>query len=191
VGMLLRFPLDLIRKGLRINVTAIDVQQSKDMRIRTNSIIMQQLMQFYQQYLQAAMMATNPQVPPIVQQLSVQMMEGGAFLMRKILDDYGEQDVDKLVPDLQDAVTRQQEQLAQIQQLIAVGGGQGSPSGPPQQPGVQGLLGAGPQQAAPTGGVPPEGIEGGPGYVQSPGFGGVPGEGLITTPQYPSFLPGR
>jgi hypothetical protein len=191
VSMLLQFPLDLIRKGLRVNVTAIDVQQSKDMRIRTNSIIMQQVMQFYQQYLQAAMMAANPQVPPFVQQLSVQMMEGASFLMRKILDDYGEQDVDKLVPDLQDAIQRQQQQLLAIQQLIAAGSGQGVAPAVGGQPGIQGLLGSGPQAAPSPSGAAPQGVQGGPGYVQSPGFGGGPGQGAQLTPQYPSFLPGR
>jgi hypothetical protein len=191
VSMLLKFPLDLIRKGLRINVTAIDVQQSKDMRIRTNSIIMQQLMQFYQQYLQAAMMATNPQVPPVVQQISVQMMEGGSFLMRKILDDYGQQDVDKLVPDLENAIQRQQQQLAEIQRLIAVGSGQGGPAGPQQQPGISGLLGPGSQTPSGPSPVPPQVGAGSPGGIQGPGVGGVPGQVPQFTPQYPSFLPGR
>lgn len=191
VSMLLQFPLDLIRKGLRINVTAIDVQQSKDMRIRTNSIIMQQVMQFYQQYLQAAMLASNPQVPPFVQQLSVQMMEGASFLMRKILDDYGEQDVDKLVPDLQDAIQRQQQQLLQIQQLIAAGGGQGSPAGFGGEQGLAAIPGAAQQQAALSGPAPIGGGQGDPGYVQSAGFSGGPAESLIPTPRYPSFLPGR
>lgn len=191
VSMLLQFPLDLIRKGLRINVTAIDVQQSKDMRIRTNSIIMQQLMQFYQQYLQAAMMAANPQVPPIVQHISVQMMEGASSMMRKILDDYGEQDVDKLVPDLEDAIQRQQQQLAQIQQLIAVGSGQGGAPGSGGPQGLPALPGGSPQALIGAGGGPPQGVQGGPGYVQSPGFGGGPGEVPQVTPSYPSFLPGR
>jgi len=191
VSMMLQFPLDLIRKGLRVSVTAIDVQQSKDMKIRTNQIIMQQVMTFYQQYLQAAMMATNPQVPPIVQQLSVQMMEGASTLMRELLDDYGKQNVEKLVPDLENAIQRQQEQFAQIQRLIAVGSGQGAPQGPPGQPGIQGLLGSGSPQTVPPSGSPTQGIQGGPGYVQGPGFGGVPGEGPQVTPQYPSFVPGR
>lgn len=192
VSMLLQFPIDLIRSGLRLDVTAIDVQQSKDMRIRTNTIIMQMLMQFYQQYLQAAMMVVNPQFPPQVQQIAMQMMQGGSIMMGRILDDYGMQDIEKLVPTLEDAVSAQQRQFAQIQQLIALArGASGNPPGSFQQPGVPSIPGTG--SGAPVG---PSGVSAPPGYGspsigQGPGFGGVPGGGYQSTPQYPQATFGR
>lgn len=191
VYTMLQFPLDLIRKGLKIGVTAIDVQDSKDMRIRTNTIIMQQLMQFYQQYLQAAMLVANPQIPPFIKQIGIQMMEGGSAMMRRLLDDYGEQSPEKLVPDLENAIQRQQQQLLQIQQLIAVGSGQGQLGGVGGQPGVPGIPQPSAEPAPAPGGGPTAPFAGAGGPMASAGIGGVPAQGIAVTPQYPSFLPGR
>lgn len=180
VAMVLRFPLDLIRKGLKVSVTAIDTQTSKDAQIRTQTLVMQQLMQFYQNYMQMMSYATNPQMPPQIQQVAMAAAAGGAVMMRRLLELQGQQDADTLVPDLAGGLSAQQQQLANIQSLLAggaggpnsgaapmapgsgqpagMGGPMASGQGPTPQPGQQ----QAPQQQGPMG--PGQGA-GGPGYV--------------------------
>jgi hypothetical protein len=158
VRQVLQFPLDLIRRGFKIQVTAIDVQMSKDMQLRTNAIIMQQLMQYYQQVLMGMQYATNPMMPPPIQQMALQMVQGATHMMRRTLDTHGIQDIDKILPDLMGAQQQNAQQLAAIQQLLALGRGQPAPAGPPAASGMGGL----PQ--APVGLLPA--TTGGPGYQQ-------------------------
>lgn len=141
VHAVLQFPLDLIRKGLTVTVTAIDAANNKEARIRTNTIIMQQLMQFYQQYMQGLSYVLNPQVPPAMRQVAMDMIQGGSIIMRRILDDYGVQDASRVIPELQGAIDAQFKALATLSQ--GYGGGAGGNSPTPGQPGVAGLLGSG------------------------------------------------
>lgn len=169
VAMVLRFPLDLIRKGLRVSVTAIDAETSKDAQIRTQTLVMQQLMQFYNTYMTMISYAANPQMPPILQQTALQAAQGSAVLMRRLLELMGRQDATTLVPELQGAVNAQQQQLANIQSLLGNGGTAGVPQGPGQAPGMAGAM-------APGGAVP-SGV--GPGQApNTQGSGGaLPGSG--------------
>jgi hypothetical protein len=125
VRMVLQFPLDLIRRGLRVSVTAIDVAQSKDAQIRTHTLVLQQLLQYYMQFMQFMQIAINPQVPQPMQQSAIQMMQGASIVMRRLLDSQGIQDIDKMIPELGGALEYQQRQLAELQQLIQLGGGGG------------------------------------------------------------------
>jgi hypothetical protein len=189
VEMVLQFPLDLIRKGLRVSVTAMDPASSKDARIKNNTMALQMLMMFYQQYLQGLGYLANPQIPPIMKQVIQQMLEGASTLMRRLLDDYGYQDNDALVPDLQDAITRQQQQLELVRSALINGtaanfGAQGAP----------GLTGMGGPFG--NGGAAPQGFGGGapqqqgiPGYPPGAGpFGGAPqGAGVPIAGNSPTF----
>lgn len=170
VSAVLQFPLDLIRRGLKVSITAIDVNESKDAKVRTNSLIMQQMTQYYMQLMQAMMYAANPQTPPPIRGIAMQMIQGSTMLMRRILDSYGEQDADKMLPNLTEGIDVQQQQLAEIQRLIQIanGGGQAGPPGYAPAPGMAGLPPAGP--GGPGGGLgAPVGI-GGPNFpVPSPG----------------------
>lgn len=139
VRTVLQFPLDLIRRGLKVQVTAIDVQMSKDSQLRTNAIIMQQLMQYYQQVLMALQYATNPMLPPQVQQMALQMVMGATHMMRRTLDVHGIQDINKILPDLMGAQQANGQQLAAIQQLLAIGRAASAPQGPPAAPGMAGV----------------------------------------------------
>lgn len=99
VDTVLHFPLDLLRSGVAIKVTATNAQLNKEAQIRTNQIIFSMVMQFYQQMMQAMMYALNPQVPPPMQQMAMAWVQGGMVLARRILDEYDIQDVDRIIPD--------------------------------------------------------------------------------------------
>lgn len=144
VHMVLQFPLDLIRKGLKVGVVAMDPASSKDSRIQKNMQLMQMLMQFYQQYMQGLGYAMNPQMPPLVKQVAVQMLQGASTLMRRTLDDFDLQDSDALIPELGSALQVQQQQLQQLQSvLLGNGGAPSSVGGPPQIGGMGGPPGLG------------------------------------------------
>lgn len=122
---LLQFPLELIRMGVGVEVTATSAAFNKEVEIRTNSIIMQQMMGFYQQMIQALSYYMNPQLPEPIRMAALQMVSGGSILMRRILDTYGVQDIDQLVPELQEFLNGGSQQLAKLQQS-AIGGPSGN-----------------------------------------------------------------
>ena len=144
VALMLKFPLDLIRRGLMVGVTAIDAETSKDTQIRTTTLVMQQLMQFYSGYMNAMSYATNPQLPPPVRQSAMAMANGSAQLMEKLLHLYGVQDVAAILPMITEANNAQEQQLLAILQgatgqAPAGPGGQPVPSGPPAPAGMAGV----------------------------------------------------
>lgn len=161
VSMLLQFPVDLIRRGMSVSVTAIDAQTSKDTQIRTTTLVLQQLMQFYQGYMQFMSMASNPQTPPAVKQAALTAASGSTELMEKLLHLYGVQDADSMLPTLQGANEQQQQQLQQILSALqlgtgpqsggAVGGGQGLAQGNALQQGMGGIPQASPPPPLPSG----------------------------------------
>ena len=161
VEEVLRFPLDTIRMGVAIKVTATNAQLNKETKIRTDQIIYGMVNQMYTQLFQAMAILVNPQYPPAMRVLAAQMMQGGLILSYRILDSYGQQDIDRILPDM--------EQLnGVVQQLIGLGVG--------PQPAIGaggGQLGPGPSQAS---GLPalPAGVSGmyGTGLQQTPAFQG-------------------
>lgn len=182
VNVVLHFPLDLIRKGLRVNVTAIDAEATKEARVRTNTIIMQQLMGFYQQYMTALQYVMNPQLPPQIKQIAVQMVQGMSLMMHRILDDYNIQDADRFIPELQSAQQIHQAQLAQLAALVT--GGQppvGGVNPALARPGAASGVAALPTGAEPTGAVgmgsPPD-VYGPSGPPPGPGGVGYAGQGF-------------
>lgn len=138
VHTILQFPLELIRLSVSIELTATSASMNKEVEIRTNQLIMQMVMTFYQQIMTGVSYMTNPQIHPAIQQLASQMVQGGVTLMRRILDDYGVQDTDALVPILGGAINSGQQQLNSFQN--AAGGEQG---GPPQSGGPAGMAPSG------------------------------------------------
>lgn len=98
VMQFLQFPLELVRNGVVVSVTATSAANNKEVEIRTNVTLMQMLSQFYAQNLQAMMYAVNPQVPPPIRELAMLQVRGSTQLMRRILDSYGIQDVDDFLP---------------------------------------------------------------------------------------------
>jgi hypothetical protein len=144
VDVVLKFPLDLIRKGLSIQVTAIDGQLSKDAQIRNTTIVFQQLSQFYMNYMQMLSYVANPGMPPAIKQVAITAAEGSAVLMRRLLELYGQQDYERMIPYLDGGESEQQRQLANIQAILQSsqlgasmgGGGPGVPGQPQTAPGM-------------------------------------------------------
>ena len=110
----LQFPTELIRMGVSIEVTATSASLSKEVEIRTNTLVMQMLSQFYEQMLGVMQIALNPQVPPPMRNVAMLMMQGGSVMMRKILDSHGLQDIDQLVPRFQEMLNGQQASIGSI-----------------------------------------------------------------------------
>lgn len=133
VHEILQFPTELIRAAVGVELTATSAQLNKEVEIRTNQIILGMVLQFYQQIMQAMMILANPQVPPPVQMIAQQMVTGGATLMRRIMDAYDVQDVDKIIPDLSEALGNGQ-QLNSLQGAYSAGA-----FGPPQFAGAPGM----------------------------------------------------
>jgi hypothetical protein len=166
VSQVLHFPMDLIRRGMLVGVTAIDTQTSKDAQIRTTTLVLQQLMQYYSGYMNAMSYAVNPQMPPEIKAAALQMANGSTELMAKLLHLYGVQDTASMLPIVQGAVDAQNAQLQLLQQG-AVGtqsGGAPPPMGA-SGPAGMGMLpsagGTGPVPAglatSAPGGGPPQG----------------------------------
>jgi hypothetical protein len=165
VHQILQFPLELIRTSIGVELSATSANLNKEVEIRTNQIVMQMLMQFYQQIMQGMSFVMNPMVPPPLQQLAMQMVQGGTILMRRILDNYGIQDADRLIPALEGALNGGQQQLNSL--VSAFGGGQtGYPGAAPA--GGMAYPGTGPQGYSQPG-LPQPGQGGGvAGYLPAP-----------------------
>lgn len=135
----MQFPLELIRRGIRVNVSATDAANNKDMKLRNNVMLMQQLSGFWQQVMQAAQIMFTPGIPPQLQMMAQQAIQGGTLLMRRILDDSSVQDIDRMVPDLQ-GVQDVNQQLAGLIAAVTQPNGGGAPMAAlnPGQPGMAG-----------------------------------------------------
>jgi hypothetical protein len=147
VAQILQFPLEIIRAGVAIDVSAASAAHNKEVELRSNVMIMQQVTQYYMQLLQTLQIATNPQMPPQIQAMAHDAAVGGSILMRRILDASGIQDTDRIVPDVQTILNAGQLQLDPLQ--AALGGGTPVAQGFGAAPGLQALLGGG--QGAPAG----------------------------------------
>jgi hypothetical protein len=169
VQQILRMPTDLIRMGVAIDVTATSAAFSKDADIRNNMLIMQMMMQVNQQILQGMMMVVNPQTPPVLKVLLMQMMNGTLILARRNVDDYGVQDANRIVPDLNQALYGQptpgitpfeqfgadpSAQLGGPPVGTGLAGPQGLPLGMGQSPDNAGLMSGGSTASGGTGGLP-------------------------------------
>lgn len=110
VQALLQFPIEMIRACVGVELTATSAAQNKEVEVRTNQILMQQTAQHYGQGLQILQMIINPQVPGPMRAMAWQMLQGQNVLLRRMLDSYGIQDIDDLVPDLQEIMNGGQQQ---------------------------------------------------------------------------------
>lgn len=137
----LSFPLDSIRLSVAIKVTSTNAALNRETKIRTDQIILGLVMQSYQQMFQAMTVVVNPQVPPPLRALAMQMIQGGTILVRRILDAYGTQDLDQIIPDL--------EQLGAATNSLAGALPPGGPVATVPQPGAAGANGTQGPSAAP------------------------------------------
>mgnify|MGYP003575191164 CR=1 FL=1 len=151
VQQILQFPMELIRYGVGVDVTATSASLNKESEIRTNTIIMQLMQGFYQQMIQGMMMVLNPQMPVELRAMVVQSLNAGNIMARRLLDSYGIQDVDQLIPQLQEILNGGQSQLNSFTPPYGAGalppGGAGPSAGMAAlPPGPQGVQGFGSQQ---------------------------------------------
>lgn len=147
VAQILQFPLEIIRAGVAIDVSAASAAHNKEVELRSNMMVMQQVTQYYMQLLQTLQIAIDPNMPPQMQQMAHDAAIGGSILMRRILDATGVQDTDRIVPDIQTILNAGQQQLNPL--AGALGGGAPMAPGFGQPQGIQGFLGSG--QGAPAG----------------------------------------
>lgn len=134
----LTFPLDTIRTGMAIKVTATNAQLNRETKIRTDQIVLGMVMQFYQQMFQAMSIVVNPQLPVPLRVLAGQMIQGGTILTRQILDTFGQQNLDQIIPDLE-TLNGLTQQLGNLGQEAGTGGPPVGP-GPTQPQGFPALL---------------------------------------------------
>lgn len=179
VHQILQFPLELIRKGVGIELAATSASMNKEVEVRTNTLVMQMLMGFYEKMMMGISYAVNPQIPEPMRQAAIQMVRGGTIMMRRLLDNYGVQDADNLVPALEDASLDAQQQLNSLLALASrVQGGvagaspvAGVQAGPVAgDPGTAALLGA-PAYPGAGPGYSPAVAGPTPGVRANPGFG--------------------
>lgn len=139
VTQVLQFPLELIRHSVSVEVTATNATLNKDMQVRTNTILMEMMTQFYAQLMQGMGLIMNPQLPMPMKQLAYQMILGGVTLMRRLLDSYDVQDIDAIVPRIEEILNGGQQQLNTIGGMAGQGaypGGGGAFAGALPSPGM-------------------------------------------------------
>lgn len=137
MDQILHFPTEIVRSAVFVDVTSANGAQNKEVEIRTNQIVFGLIMQFYQQLMQGVAFMLNPQVPEPMRMLAQQMVHGGTKLMHRILDAYGIQDADDIIPDLEKAIGGANQTLGTIQGTGP--GGPPVPQGPPQSQGFPAL----------------------------------------------------
>lgn len=137
VRQMLMFPLDIIRRSMKIDVTATSAALNKEMEIRTNTILMQLLDGYHMQLIQFMQIAINPMAPPPLRMVAMEAAMGKSVLLRRIFDSYGVQDADALIPDMEEALGVGIRQLATG--TGPFGGGAGLAPGLGLSPGMGGV----------------------------------------------------
>ncbi len=145
VHRVLQFPLELIRTSIGVELTATSASMNKEVQIRTNQLVMQMVMQYYQQLMQGIAYMVNPQIDPMIRQAATEMVQGGTILMRRILDDYGIQDANLLLPTLGGALQSGNQRLDQFAAAAT-----GAPLGNPQPGAAPGMAPPQPAVAGPA-----------------------------------------
>lgn len=166
VAQILQFPLEIIRAGVLIDVTAASEANNKEVEVRTNIMLMQQITQYYMQLLQSIQIAINPQAPPELRAVAMEAAKGGSVLMRRILDASSVQDIDAIVPDVREILNAGQQQLNPL--IGALGGGSPMAQGPNA---AQGLPPGSGGNSGASSGMPPM-LGAGSGAPQTPQMSG-------------------
>ena len=146
IERVLDLPEEFIADGIGMELTASTATINREIEKQGLLSLMGTLTQYYQQLIQISGIAMNPQSPPPVQQLALQMADGARYLMSMIVQTFEIRAVDTLLPP------------SLADQLESQGAPQGAPPPPP---------GGGPAQ---PGGPPLNGAPGPPGPAM--GIGG-------------------
>lgn len=155
VMQVLNFPMDFIRASVAVDVTATSAQHNKEVEIRTDSIIMQMLQQYSMQMMQLLQIILNPMTPPPFKMMAMVIGTSQGILLKRIFENYGVQDAERLVPELQEVMGGLQQQVGPLGGTFAganpMGAGfAGAPGMAALGPGVGGVL--------PNGAASPQGF---------------------------------
>jgi len=149
IEQVLNLPDEFLADGIGMELTASTATINREIEKQGLMAMMGTLTQYYQQLIQISGIAMNPQTPPPVQQMAVQMADGARYLMSMIVQTYEIRAVDTLLPpSLADQL--QADSDAHANQSSGPQGGAG-----PNQNGA----GMAPPMGAPPGGeagMPPE-----------------------------------
>jgi uncharacterized membrane protein len=115
-----------------VEVTATNASLNKDTEVRNNTMLLQIVTQYYAQMMQGMGLITNPQLPPQMRVLAYQMTVGGLTLMRRLLDSHDVQDIDTIIPKIEEILNVGQQQLGAIQGGMAGPGAYPGGAFPPQ-----------------------------------------------------------
>jgi hypothetical protein len=144
VEQVLNLPDEFLADGIGMELTASTATINREIEKQGLMSMMGTLTQYYQQLIQISSIAMNPQTPPPVQQMAIQMADGARYLMSMIVQTYEIRAVDTLLPpSLADQL--QADTYANAQQPPGPPGGAG-----PNQNGA----GMGAPMGAPGGGAP-------------------------------------
>jgi hypothetical protein len=154
VENVLNLPDEFIADGIGMELTASTATINREIEKQGLLAMMGTLTQYYQQLIQIGGIAMNPQTPPPIQQMAIQMADGARYLMSMIVQTYEIRAVDTLLPpSLADQLESEANAAAQQPP--------GPPGGPEQNTNGAGM---GPAVGAPPGG--PAGMPPAPGGMQ-------------------------
>ena len=171
IEQVLDLPDEFIADGIGMELTASTATINREIEKQGLMALMGTLAQYYQQLMNITQMAVNPQAPPPISKMCLEMADGARYLMKMIVQTYEIRAIDTLLPESitpeveaerAQADAAAQAQQAQAAQQAALGGPPGQPGGPPGGPG-QAQVGAG--VAAPVGAP----VGGAPGLPSTPG----------------------
>ena len=91
-------PDEFVADGIGMELTASTATINREIEKQGLLAMMGTLTQYYQQLLQISGVAMNPQTPPPVQQMALQMADGARYLMAMIVQTYEIRAVDTLLP---------------------------------------------------------------------------------------------
>jgi hypothetical protein len=149
IEQVLNLPDEFLADGIGMELTASTATINREIEKQGLMAMMGTLTQYYQQLLQISGVAMNPQTPPPVQQMAVQMAEGARYLMSMIVQTYEIRAVDTLLPpSLADQMQADTDANAN-----AAGGPQRGPGPNQNGAGMGNAMGAPPGSEA---GMPPE-----------------------------------
>lgn len=144
VEQVLSLPDEFIADGIGMELTASTATINREIEKQGLLALFGTLTQYYQQLIQISGIAMNPQTPPPVQKLALEMADGARYLMSMIVQTYEVRAVDTLLPpSLADQLAQQPPQAGPG--LPPPGGGPAQPAGP--------ALGGPAQQAGPAMGI--------------------------------------
>lgn len=94
----LQFPTEIIRLGLGVDVTASSTKNSRELELRANAVVFQQLIGYYTQMQQFMSIAVSPVAPEPLRQVAMASVQGMSIMMERILDGYQIPDAKRMLP---------------------------------------------------------------------------------------------